>query len=118
MRPLYRQVQSCSLRAFSISSRRQKFQDRSFRRLELIASGLFHGFAQSRDTGVSEICFEHGDFIEGVRALIIDKDNNPRWNPTRIEDVTEDMVEAFFHDPWSGTRHPLADLGTDKEHQV
>jgi enoyl-CoA hydratase/carnithine racemase len=41
-------------------------------------------------------CFVQGDFIEGVRALIIDKDNSPRWNPSRLEDVSDAMVQAFF----------------------
>jgi enoyl-CoA hydratase/carnithine racemase len=36
------------------------------------------------------------DFFEGVRALLIDKDQKPRWNPSRIEDVTPAMVEAHF----------------------
>jgi enoyl-CoA hydratase/carnithine racemase len=70
------------------------------------------------ELGLVRHCFEHGDFIEGIRALIIDKDNNPRWNPSRIEDVSEEMIKAFFLNPWSETRHPLADLRTDKEYQV
>ena len=42
-------------------------------------------------------CFEQGDFIEGVRALIIDKDNTPRFRtPDRIEDLTDAMVDGFF----------------------
>lgn len=40
--------------------------------------------------------FEHGEFIEGVRALIIDKDRTPRWRPSRLEDVTPEMVESFL----------------------
>ncbi|MFC7553595.1 enoyl-CoA hydratase/isomerase family protein [Pseudoroseomonas wenyumeiae] len=36
------------------------------------------------------------DFAEGVRALLVDKDNNPRWTPARIEDVEPALVEAFF----------------------
>lgn len=32
----------------------------------------------------------------GVRALLITKDNNPKWNPPRIEDVTEERVKSFF----------------------
>ncbi|MDP8985149.1 MAG: enoyl-CoA hydratase/isomerase family protein [Pseudomonadota bacterium] len=55
-------------------------------------------------------CFEQGDFIEGVRALLIDKDTTPRWSPSRLEDVTTASVDAFFQERWSGTTHPLADL--------
>jgi enoyl-CoA hydratase len=40
--------------------------------------------------------FEHGEFIEGVRALLVDKDKSPKWNPPRLEDVTAERVEAFF----------------------
>jgi enoyl-CoA hydratase len=36
------------------------------------------------------------DFREGVRALIIDKDNRPKWRPSRLEDVTAADVEAYF----------------------
>lgn len=48
--------------------------------------------------------------VEGIRALAVDKDHNPRWNPARIEDVTPDMVEGFFSDPWPAWAHPLAHL--------
>jgi enoyl-CoA hydratase/carnithine racemase len=41
-------------------------------------------------------CFAQGDFIEGIRALIVDKDNQPRWNPARLADVTAASVEVFF----------------------
>lgn len=36
------------------------------------------------------------DFQEGVRAVIIDKDNAPAWSPARIEDVPDDMVAKYF----------------------
>ena len=36
------------------------------------------------------------DFFEGVRALLIDKDQKPKWNPPTIEGVTLNMVEAHF----------------------
>jgi len=32
----------------------------------------------------------------GVRALLIDKDNNPKWKPSRLEDVTQEVVESYF----------------------
>lgn len=40
--------------------------------------------------------FEHGDLIEGVRALLIDKDKKPRWNPPTLELLEPARVERFF----------------------
>lgn len=40
--------------------------------------------------------FDEGDIIEGVRALIVDKDKNPRWNPPTLDEVTPARVAAFF----------------------
>jgi len=36
------------------------------------------------------------DFFEGVRAVIVDKDNAPRWDPARLEDVSDEAVDAYF----------------------
>ena len=51
-----------------------------------------------------------GETFEGIRALVIDKDHTPRWNPARIEDVTPEMVQAFFASPWPPHAHPLRAL--------
>jgi enoyl-CoA hydratase/carnithine racemase len=59
---------------------------------------------------MAQQCFEQGDFLEGVRALIVDKDNAPRWSPNRIEDVTDAMVDEFFRNRWTAADHPLAAL--------
>ena len=48
--------------------------------------------------------------VEGIRALAIDKDHQPRWNPARMEDVTPAMVTPFFDGPWAAGAHPLQDL--------
>jgi enoyl-CoA hydratase/carnithine racemase len=48
-------------------------------------------------------CFAQGDMQEGIRALIIEKDNRPRWKPPG-------PVEPFFTPRWEPARHPLASL--------
>ncbi len=39
---------------------------------------------------------EKGDFVEGIRAAIIDKDRNPKWQHAAIEDVSEAEVSAML----------------------
>jgi enoyl-CoA hydratase/carnithine racemase len=48
--------------------------------------------------------------VEGIRALAVDKDHQPRWNPATIDAVTNDMVAPFFVSPWPAHAHPLAHL--------
>ncbi len=36
------------------------------------------------------------DFVEGVRALIVDKDNAPRWEPATVEGVSDHMIDRIF----------------------
>ena len=54
--------------------------------------------------------FEHGEVLEGIRALVIDKDNLPKWNPPTLAQVTDAMVAQFFASPWPARAHPLRDL--------
>lgn len=49
------------------------------------------------------------DFAEGIRAQLIDKDRNPRWNPSSHSAVTEAVVAAGFEAPSDG------DLGLSAE---
>jgi len=51
-------------------------------------------FAQ--DYRVSLACLAEHDFIEGIRAAIVDKDRNPVWRPDTLEAVTPDIVERHF----------------------
>ncbi|WP_394220320.1 enoyl-CoA hydratase/isomerase family protein [Alteromonas gracilis] len=55
-------------------------------------------------------CGESGEFQEGVRALLIDKDMSPRWKYKTVDDVPKEVVEHFFTSPWSKESHPLASL--------
>ena len=48
--------------------------------------------------------------IEGIRALAVDKDHSPRWNPASIEEVSDAQWQAFFASPWPAHSHPLAIL--------
>jgi enoyl-CoA hydratase len=48
--------------------------------------------------------------MEGIRALVIDKDRQPQWSPARLEEVAPAMVAGFFVSPWPAHAHPLKDL--------
>ncbi len=52
-----------------------------------------------------------GETVEGIRALAVDKDHAPRWDPARIEAVAPEAVLAFFDSPWPAHAHPLRHLG-------
>ena len=53
----------------------------------------------------------HGDFAEGIRALLIDKDKQPKWNPPKLEQADEQWVQKFFSLPFPAEQHPLYRLG-------
>lgn len=39
---------------------------------------------------------EHSEFYEGVRAVLVEKDNKPKWNPAKLEDVKDADIQAYF----------------------
>ena len=39
---------------------------------------------------------QNHDFFEGVRAVLIDKDQSPHWKPSTLEGVTLEMIEGYF----------------------
>jgi enoyl-CoA hydratase len=49
-----------------------------------------------QDYRISLKCITGHDFIEGIRAVIVDKDGKPMWRPDRLEDVTPDSTDEYF----------------------
>jgi 3-hydroxyisobutyryl-CoA hydrolase len=41
-------------------------------------------------------CCEDNDFYEGVRALLVDRDNAPKWKPASVTEVTSQKVDHYF----------------------
>jgi enoyl-CoA hydratase len=48
---------------------------------------------------ISLACLRGHDFVEGVRAAVVDKDRNPIWHPARLEEVGPELVELHFTEP-------------------
>jgi enoyl-CoA hydratase len=66
--------------------------------LEQMRRGISMTFAEAMQMEyriVSRIAEGH-DFYEGVRAVIIDKDNEPQWRPVRMADLTKAAIDAHF----------------------
>ena len=77
------------------------------------AMSLADVFRMERD--IVRNCFalypgRDGETVEGVRALVIDKDHAPKWRHRSLAEVSRAEVEAFFHSPWGAGTHPLAHL--------
>lgn len=67
--------------------------------LRLLHEGaLMHDFADEMRQEYAVGCrvVQRHDFLEGVRAVIIDKDNAPRWNPDTPEGVTPHVIDQIF----------------------
>nr|KAJ0196633.1 hypothetical protein LSAT_V11C700346870 [Lactuca sativa] len=51
------------------------------------------------------------DFLEGCRALLVDKDKNPKWEPSKLEFVSDRMVDHYFEglkvEDWEDLKLPI-----------
>lgn len=63
------------------------------------------------ELGVSVKCATEGEFAEGVRALLIEKDNKPAWRFDTVHEVEPNMIQSMFESPWDELHHPLKSLG-------
>lgn len=59
-------------------------------------------------------CCIHPDFAEGVRALLVDKDQSPKWQPATLEEVTSDWIEGYFKPLWTKENDVLKNLGKNE----
>jgi enoyl-CoA hydratase len=68
----------------------------AFRQLRL--GGAMKNFADNMamEYRIGARVVQRHDFLEGVRAVIVDKDNAPKWNPPTLEGVTDAMIDAIF----------------------
>jgi enoyl-CoA hydratase len=67
----------------------------ALRQMELGRSLSFEEAMMMEFRIVSRICRGH-DFYEGVRALIVDKDNRPDWRPSAADAVSKAAIDAYF----------------------
>ena len=51
-----------------------------------------------------------GEFLEGVRALLIDKDNKPQWHYSSVELIEPEVIDWFFESIWTKQEHPLVNI--------
>jgi enoyl-CoA hydratase/carnithine racemase len=56
-----------------------------------------------------------GEFKEGVRARLIDRDGEPNWMFKSVSEVDEDLIDTLFTSLWAKDEHPLAELGNEGE---
>ena len=80
------------------------FQEQMLRGKDKKLADLFR-----MELNIAYRCSREPDFVEGVRALLIDKDRNPSWRFSSSSEVPKEYIEKFFESPW-GDSHPLKDL--------
>ncbi|CAE6730555.1 enoyl-CoA hydratase/isomerase family protein [Paraburkholderia aspalathi] len=66
------------------------------------------------ELGIVKRVIEDGDFCEGVRAQLIDKDRKSRWAPATLAEVRSERVRHFLSSPWKRETHPLVGLGVEE----
>lgn len=66
------------------------------------------------ELGIVRRVIEEGDFCEGVRAQLIDKDRQARWAPATLAEVRPERVRHFLTSPWKSGVHSLAGLGAEQ----
>ncbi|KAK6143070.1 hypothetical protein DH2020_023418 [Rehmannia glutinosa] len=86
-----------------------KISLRSRRRLQGIGKCLVREFRMVCHVMRGEIS---KDFVEGCRAILLDKDRNPKWEPSMVELISDEMVDRYFskmddEDDWEDLKLPV-----------
>jgi enoyl-CoA hydratase len=68
----------------------------AFRQLRLGGQAASFAENMAMEYRIGARVVQRHDFLEGVRAVIVEKDNAPRWEPSTLEGVTEAMLDAIF----------------------
>ncbi|KAK6143065.1 hypothetical protein DH2020_023413 [Rehmannia glutinosa] len=78
-------------------------------RLQGIGKCLVREFRMLSHAMSGDIC---KDFVEGCRAILLDKDRNPKWEPSKLESIGDEMVDRYFwkmdvDDDWEDLKLPV-----------
>jgi enoyl-CoA hydratase len=68
----------------------------AFRQLQLGAAAKTFADNMAMEYRIGARVVQRPDFIEGVRAVIVDKDNAPKWRPASLEEVDEALLASIF----------------------
>ena len=69
-----------------------------WRLLQVAESFTTADTALSLDFHIALNMIRRPDFVEGVRALLVDKDNAPKWSPGRLDLVDNSLLEEIFNE--------------------
>lgn len=64
--------------------------------------GLDFDACMTMEYRMSQAAMAGHDFYEGIRAVLVDKDHAPKWQPATLAEVDPEMLEAYFAPPGSG----------------
>ncbi|WP_342631342.1 enoyl-CoA hydratase/isomerase family protein [Marinobacter alkaliphilus] len=59
------------------------------------------------ELAMAQECTRQPDLVEGIRALLVDKDRSPIWSYPSVADVPEDVIERHFQPEWDDTDDPM-----------
>jgi len=60
------------------------------------------------ELAISVHCGELGEVTEGIRALLIDRDNQPNWQYKNLADIDSSLIDKIFSPIWPEAQHPLS----------